>query len=652
MSIGLRRFVLPAAVLMAVAAGQTVVAEPATVPARATPLTATPVSTGDRAVFVPMAQRRLLDTRSGSAVSPSAPRAVQVTGVAGIPVDALAVVVNVAAYQPAKAGYLTVYPTGSSRPVARSVSFAAREIAENVLTVKLGSGGRISVFASTVSHVVADVAGYYRNHAHDDRYLLKGEAQGRTAANALSCPAGSLIRAVAADGAPTCVQDASGPVESVGAGLLLTDGVLSAQQSRTAVNAFTCPPGHYLRAVAADGAPTCAADVDTDTDTDTDTTYQAGFGLLLDGTLLSAEQGRSAKNAFTCEEGFLLRAVAEDGTPTCDEDRFGPTYTAGFGIGIDGGTISAQQGRSAPSAFSCPPTQYLQQVAADGAPLCAADANTTYGAGHGLALNGTTFSLAEGASVVRVRGDSTDAGANGTRLRSALTSLPFVATAARPIAVVLSAGTYDLGSANMGVPAFVTLVGSGREATIITGSFGAGSSGLLVLGTGSTLASLAVKNTAGTSAAVVPVVVNGGTARIYDVAGTATTTAAGPTAFGLVVFSDANVVVERSTFTATAHGSAYGVYAVAATLRGTDVEATATSGTGAAYGAAAGSGAIVELAGGALVATSTAGGTPYVAGELGASDIVRVAHAKLVGGLFGTPTCVGAYDAAFAPRTC
>ena len=646
MSIGLRRFVLPTAVLAAVMAGaQAVVATPAVVPASATPQNVTPASTGDRAVFVPMAQRRLLDTRKTSAVSPSAPRAVQVTGVAGIPADALAVVVNVAAYQPAKAGYLTVYPTGTTRPVARSVSFAAREIAENVLTVKLGSGGRISVFASTPSHVVVDVAGFYRDPAHDDRYLLKEQAQGRTAANALACEAGSLIQAVAPDGAPTCVRDATGPVTSVGAGLLLTDGVLTAQQGRSATNAFTCPPGWALRAVGADGTPTC--DVD-----DYGPSYETGFGLLLDGSLLSAEQGRSAKNAFTCEEGFLLRAIAEDGAPTCDEDRFGPTYAAGFGIAIDGTTISAQQGRSAPGAFSCPPTQYLQQVAADGAPLCAADANTTYGAGHGLALTGTTFSLAEGTSVLRVRGDSADAVANGTRLRSALGALPFTPMAARPIVVVLSPGTYDLGTgANMGVPPHVTLVGSGREATVITGSFGAGSSGLLELGTGSTLASLAVKNTAGTNAAVVPVVVNGGTARIHDVAGTATVTAAGPSAFGLVVFSGADVTVERSTFAASGPGSAYGLYAVAATLRAGDVEATATSSTGAAYGVAAGSGATAELTGGSVRATSSSG-TAYGAGELGGVDTVRLAHTKLVGALYGTPTCVGAYDAAFAPRTC
>ncbi|HVF04637.1 MAG TPA: hypothetical protein VNA20_07355 [Frankiaceae bacterium] len=395
MPIALGRFVVPVIAVAAVALGtQAVVATP-TVPAASSPQAVAPfatVSTGTKAVFVPVTQRRVLSTTS---ISPTAPRKVTVAGVAGVPADATAVVVNVAAVKPAKAGFLVAYPSGTSRPATVfTLTYAAGQVDESVATVKVGSLRQIVVYASTTAPVVVDVVGYYVNHNHDDAYLTKAQAQGRTAANSFLCPTGSLIKSVAADGATTCVQDATGPVSSVGGGLLLDNGVLSGQ-GRSAANAFTCPAGQYLRSVAADGTPTC----DADQLGEAGTTYSAGFGMLLVGNVFSAEQGRSAVNAFTCPAGQYLQAVAANGAPTCVTDKdtdtdTNTTYGAGFGLLLTDGVFSAEQGRSAASAFTCAVGQYLQSVAANGAPTCALDkdTNTTYSAGVGLLLNNGVFS--------------------------------------------------------------------------------------------------------------------------------------------------------------------------------------------------------------------------------------------------------------------
>jgi hypothetical protein len=452
----LRRFALPVLALVALAGGASAVAAPADpadpVPAAVRPAEVEPVSEGDRAVFVPVTQKRLLKTTTP--IPALGTKNVKVAGVAGVPLDALAVVVNVAAVKPAKAGFLNAYPAGTPRPAGIGVvTYIVGQTAENVATVRVGTGGNITLFASTATNAIVDVAGYYRSHAHDDRYLPKSAAQGRSAANAFLCPDGSLIKSVAADGAPVCVQDATGIVQSVGAGLLLDNaGLLSAQQGRSATDAFTCPVGQYLRAVAADGTPTCAADVDTDTvgpveqvglglllqngvlsaeqrrsaanaftcapgnylravaadgtptcaadvDTDTDTTYEFGDGLVYDGVTVTAEQGRRVKNAFTCAPGYYLRQVDADGTPTCDQDLdTDTTYTAGFGLLLSNGVFSAQQGRSAASAFTCSIGQFLRAVAIDGAPTCALDSNTTYAAGFGLSLTNGTFAAQQGRS--------------------------------------------------------------------------------------------------------------------------------------------------------------------------------------------------------------------------------------------------------------
>ena len=694
MPMGLRRFVLPAvavAVLAAAGASRAVVATPTTEPVAATPQNVTPVSTGDRAVFVPVPQKRLLNTLSGARLATAGTRSVQVAGVAGVPPEALAVVLNVAAYQPAKGGYLIVYPAGAGRPSVRTVNYVVGQVAENVTTVKVGTGGKVSVYSSYTTHAMLDIAGYYIDHAHDDRYLLKAQAQARSAENAFLCPAGTLIRSVAADGAPTCVVDASGPVSEVGVGLLLNNGVLSAAQSRTANNAFTCGLGQYLQAVAADGAPTCVTDKDTDTDTlyeagpgltlegttfvadqrrdakeaftcppgmylrvvdadgtptcepdvdtdtDTNTTYTAGFGLTLSGTTFSAQQGRSAGNAFTCPVGQYLRAAAADGTPTCAPD-LDTTYTAGSGISISGGTISAHQSRTAPNAFACAAGQALRVVGADGAPTCT---TATYTAGPGLALDGSTFSSAYGATVVPVRGDATPT-ENGTLLRTAMAGVTG-ATAEKPYVLALAPGTYELGGTPLTMKPYVSVVGAGRGFTTITGARVSQSGGLVNLGDQTTLAGVTVRNMVPAGTSFVTAIMSNGAvaARLVDVHGYASQE--GGETYGLLAFAGGAITVENSQFTVinpTAIGT--GIYSIAnTTVRARNVEV----GHGAVGGWAlhAYNNSRIEFADG-YANGAVRKGTP--------DSTVHVSHSKVDGIINGGVQCFGVFTSAMAAATC
>ena len=74
-----------------------------------------------------------------------------------------AVILNLVAVVPASPGFLTVWPASTARPLASSLNFAGGQIAANLVTVKLGAGGKVSIYngsGSTV-HLVADVAGWY-----------------------------------------------------------------------------------------------------------------------------------------------------------------------------------------------------------------------------------------------------------------------------------------------------------------------------------------------------------------------------------------------------------------------------------------------------------------------------------------------------------
>ncbi len=141
-------------------------------------------SAGPRAIFESLPPTRILDTRTGlgtvggSKVPLGSGGAIdlQVTGVGGVPADAVSVVMNVTYTQATKTGYLTVWPSGDTRPTASNLNTVPKGTAPNLVTVKLGSGGKVSIYNSVGTvHVLADVAGYYVAHDHDDRYYTKDQ---------------------------------------------------------------------------------------------------------------------------------------------------------------------------------------------------------------------------------------------------------------------------------------------------------------------------------------------------------------------------------------------------------------------------------------------------------------------------------------------
>jgi hypothetical protein len=68
---------------------------------------------------------------------------------------------NVTVTKPTAAGYLTLYPTGVTRPLASNLNFVANQTVPNLVQVALGVGGKVSVYNSGgSSDVIFDVAGW------------------------------------------------------------------------------------------------------------------------------------------------------------------------------------------------------------------------------------------------------------------------------------------------------------------------------------------------------------------------------------------------------------------------------------------------------------------------------------------------------------
>ena len=116
----------------------------------------------------PLSPARILDTRTGvggrlGALGPTGSYDLTVTGVGGVPASGVdSVIVNVTATASTTGGYLTVHPTGAARPNASNLNFAAGSTVPNLVTAKVGTGGRITIYNDSGStHVIGDVVGWY-----------------------------------------------------------------------------------------------------------------------------------------------------------------------------------------------------------------------------------------------------------------------------------------------------------------------------------------------------------------------------------------------------------------------------------------------------------------------------------------------------------
>lgn len=114
---------------------------------------------------------RILDTRTGNGapkglVGAGREVSVLVVGRGGIPGGVSAVVLNVTAVTPSTNTFLTAYPSGTTRPSTSSLNVAARTNRANLVTVPVGSDGRVRIYNSTgTTHILADVVGAYHGVA-------------------------------------------------------------------------------------------------------------------------------------------------------------------------------------------------------------------------------------------------------------------------------------------------------------------------------------------------------------------------------------------------------------------------------------------------------------------------------------------------------
>ena len=113
---------------------------------------------------------RILDTRDGTGRGGVVGKLVEgqrlevlVTGVGGVPATQVdSVVLNVTVDETTAPSWLAVWPSGREQPVVSNLNYVAGQTVPNLVTVKVGANGRVSLAHYRGStHVVFDVVGWY-----------------------------------------------------------------------------------------------------------------------------------------------------------------------------------------------------------------------------------------------------------------------------------------------------------------------------------------------------------------------------------------------------------------------------------------------------------------------------------------------------------
>jgi alpha-tubulin suppressor-like RCC1 family protein len=128
----------------------------------------------DTSAFASLVPARLLDSRPGlstvdhqsegiGVLGANSITELKVTDRGGVPANATAVALNVTVNQAQASGYVTAYPCGTEQPNASNLNYEAGSTIPNAVIVRIGLGGKVCLYTSAATHLIADVNAYLRD---------------------------------------------------------------------------------------------------------------------------------------------------------------------------------------------------------------------------------------------------------------------------------------------------------------------------------------------------------------------------------------------------------------------------------------------------------------------------------------------------------
>ena len=313
------------------------------------------VSSGDRAVYVPITPVRVLDTRAGTPITNTTLKVV-VEGTINlpsgstkvvVPVDASAVALNITVTEGQKNGqygFVTAFPCTSDTdtpPNASSLNFESKVDIANAMNVTTSANGSICLYVYGTADLIVDIAGYYTDHNHDDRYYTEtevdtaltnkadvaslmapivpslpvtidsnGQVSGQTSiaigtnGNPIISYGTNTSLKVAACNNPTCTTSTNTTIDS--AGVVGTDSSITIGTNGNPIISYYDGTNTSLK-VAACNNPTCTTSTNTTIDSNGDVGYFTSITIGTNGNPIIS---------YTDATNFDLK-VAACNNPTC-----------------------------------------------------------------------------------------------------------------------------------------------------------------------------------------------------------------------------------------------------------------------------------------------------------------------------------------------
>ena len=356
------------------------------------------VSSGDRAIYVPISPVRVLDTRSDvgvATIQDATPALLTVTGNIAtttgqqnvVPTGASSVVINVTAINPTSDGFVSLRPGDAiGAPSVSTLNVTVGGTFPNGATITLptsgGSAGQIQIwyeaYAATggTTDLLIDVVGYYANHNHDDRYYTETEVDTALAGKASASDLASGLAGKADVGALANKADITSLMAPIAPSLPVTvDNSVGVVGSYTSIAIGTngnpiisyFDQTNYDLKVAACNNPTCTTSTNSTIDSNDKV---GGYTSIAIGT-----NGNPIISYFDNTNRDLK--VAACNNPTCTTSTNTTIDSGSSGVTVGWYTSIAIGTNGNPIISYFDQTNYDLKVAACNNPTCTTTTNST-----------------------------------------------------------------------------------------------------------------------------------------------------------------------------------------------------------------------------------------------------------------------------------